>query len=285
MRDMIRSRSRTLGRLACAASVALLLSTVANAAPPRPKPLALRTNPYAATLLQGQVQTAQPVRGKAPLGRPTIQDWKLKLQPHPSPGAAASAALIGFTGPGGKPRVSAAGDTVRFYEINPEVQTLAAARFSYLGKCLGQVEIVPGDARLSLEREPPQHFDLLVLDAFSSDAIPMHLLTREAFEIYGRHLNPGGLIAVHISNHYLDLEPVVLNLARYFSYRQAVIDYEENEEEWWLYSSTWVLLTRSEQIINSPAIRHAVSTAQTNSLKVPLWTDDFASLFPIIRGQ
>ncbi len=176
-----------------------------------------------------------------------------------------------------------AGDTVRFYEINPQVQTLAAARFSYLGECLGQVEIVPGDARLSLEREPPQHFDLLVLDAFSSDAIPMHLLTREAFEMYARHLNPGGIIAVHISNHYLDLEPVVVNLARHFGYRRALIDYEESEDEWWLYASTWVLLTRNEQIVNSPAIRSAASTTSTNSVTIPLWTDDFASLFPIIR--
>jgi len=111
----------------------------------------------------------------------------------------------------------------------------------------------------------------------------MHLLTKEAFEIYGRHLNPSGVIAVHISNHYLDLEPVVLNLARHFGYRQALIDYEEQDEEWWLYASTWVLLTRNESLINSPAIRHVASTNQTSSIKIPLWTDDFASLFPILR--
>ena len=130
--------------------------------------------------------------------------------------------------------------------------------------------MAPGDARLSLEREPPQHFDLLVLDAFSSDAIPVHLLTKEAFEVYQRHLNPNGVIAVHISNHYLDLEPVVVNLARHFGYKLASIDYEENDEEWWLYSSTWVLLSRSEQIINSPAIRGAASTVKTNATGAPL---------------
>ena len=91
------------------------------------------------------------------------------------------------------------------------------------------------------------------------------------------------MIAVHISNHYLDLEPVLLNLARHFGYRQAIVDYEENEDEWWLYASTWVLLTRNEDLINSPAICHVASTTQTNSIRIPLWTDDFASLFSIIR--
>jgi len=93
-----------------------------------------------------------------------------------------------------------AGDYVRMYEINPEVKRLATTRFTYLSNCLGRVEVVLGDARLSLEREPPQEFDLLVLDAFSSDAIPVHLLTREAFGLYERHLRPGGMIAAHISN-------------------------------------------------------------------------------------
>ena len=176
-----------------------------------------------------------------------------------------------------------AGDYLRFYEINPQVKTVATNWFSYLHKCPGNVEVVPGDARLSLEREPPQHLDLLVLDAFSGDAIPVHLLTKEAFEAYQRHLNTNAIIAVHISNHYLDLEPVVANLARHFGYRLASIDYEESDDTWWLYSSTWVLLSHNEQILNSPAIRSAASTVKTNSIKVPLWTDDFASLFQILR--
>ena len=176
-----------------------------------------------------------------------------------------------------------AGDSLRFYEINPQVQAVATSWFHYLPKCAGNVEVVLGDARLSLENEPSQHFDLLVLDAFSSDAVPVHLLTREAFETYERHLNTNGIIAVHISNHYLDLEPVVVNIARHFGYKLASIDFEENDEEWWLYSSTWVLLSRNERIINSPAIRSAASTVKTNSTRVPLWTDDFASLFQILR--
>ena len=152
-----------------------------------------------------------------------------------------------------------AGDYLRFYEINPQVQAVATSWFSYLPKCQGKVEVAPGDARLTLEREPPQHFDLLVLDAFSSDAIPVHLLTKEAFDVYGRHLNTNGIIAVHISNHYLDLEPVVVNLARHFGYKLASIDFEENDEEWWLYGSTWILLSHNEQVLNRPAIRNAAS--------------------------
>jgi spermidine synthase len=176
-----------------------------------------------------------------------------------------------------------AGDYLRFYEINPQVQAVATSWFSYLPQSAATVEVAAGDARLSLEREPPQHFDLLVLDAFSGDAIPVHLLTKEAFEVYQRHLNTNGIIAVHISNHYLDLEPVVVNLARQFGYKLASIDYEETGDTWWLYSSTWVLLSRSEQIIKSPAIRSAASTVKTNAYKVPLWTDDFASLFQILH--
>ena len=176
-----------------------------------------------------------------------------------------------------------AGDYLRFYEINSQVQAVATSWFHYLPKCAGDVEVALGDARLSLENEPPQHFDLLVLDAFSSDAVPVHLLTREAFEVYERHLNTNGIIAVHISNHYLDLEPVVVNLARHFGYKLASIDFDENDEEWWLYSSTWVLLSHNERIISSPAIRGAASTVKTNDTRMPLWTDDFASLFQILR--
>jgi len=174
-----------------------------------------------------------------------------------------------------------AGDYVRIYEINPEVTRLATSRFTYLRDCPGQVEVVPGDARLSMEREQPQRFDLLALDAFTSDAIPVHLLTEESFELYSRHLKTNGVITVHISNHYLNLEPVVVNLARHFGYKLAMIDYDEDEEEWWNYSSTWILLTRSEEVINCPPIKTASLAVKTNH--IPLWTDDFASLFQILK--
>jgi spermidine synthase len=174
------------------------------------------------------------------------------------------------------------GDYVRIYEINPEVKKLATSRFKYVPNCAGTVEIAIGDARLSMEREPPQRFDLLVLDAFSSDAIPVHLLTKEAFELYDRHLNSNGIVAVHISNHYLDLEPVVANLAKHFQFESALIDFEENEEEWWLYASTWILLTRDADTLDQPQIRSTSRPAKAKA-SVPLWTDDFASLFQILR--
>jgi spermidine synthase len=171
---------------------------------------------------------------------------------------------------------------MRIYEINPEVKRIASAPFSYLARCKGRVEVALGDARLTLEREQPQQFDLLALDAFSSDSIPVHLLTREAFTLYERHLATNGVLLVHISNHYLDLEPVVVNLARQFNYRFAIVDQEQSDDEWWVYGSTWVLLSHNDALLNSAAIRQQ-TTAPRSRVKVPLWTDDFASLFQILK--
>ncbi len=175
------------------------------------------------------------------------------------------------------------GDYLRIYEINPEVSRLATERFKYLANCHGKTDLVLGDARLSLEREQPQNFDLLALDAFNSDAIPVHLLTREAFEVYERHLKPGGVIAVHISNHHLDLVPVIINAARQFHYNLAPVDFQASDQEWWLYSSTWMLLTHSPELLNAPCIRDATYAMKTNIGTVRLWTDDFASLAQILK--
>jgi len=176
-----------------------------------------------------------------------------------------------------------AGDYIRIYEINPQVRTLATTRFRYATSCPGKVEIAMGDARLSMERDPPQQFDVLALDAFSSDAIPVHLLTKEAFDVYQRHLKTNSIVAVHISNHYLDLEPVVANLAKEFGYKMAIIDFDENDEEWWLYSSTWILLTRDQNIFAQPGIQNAMQKSNFSKRQVPLWTDDFTSLFQILK--
>jgi hypothetical protein len=175
------------------------------------------------------------------------------------------------------------GDYLRVYEINPQVIELASSRFSYLRRCSGKTEVVLGDARLSMEREPPQQFDLLALDAFSSDAIPAHLLTREAFELYGRHLKTNGVIAVHISNHFLDLEPVVRAMANEFQYFAAVVDYDETPDQWWLYSSTWVLLTKDETLLQLPEISVAASPLLGARRKEVRWTDDFTSLFQVLK--
>jgi hypothetical protein len=177
------------------------------------------------------------------------------------------------------------GDYIHFYEINPDVERLASSRFTYLTHCAGKVEVTLGDARLSLEREPPQNFDLLALDAFSSDAIPVHLLTRQAFTIYERHLKTNGIIAVHVSNKNMNLEPVVVSLARYFNLGVATIDYDPPPDKPWILRSVWLLLSHNGSIINSPDIRLAGRPPEINPVNNPLWTDDFTSLFQILRSQ
>jgi uncharacterized protein with PIN domain len=96
-------------------------------------------------------------------------------------------------------------------------------------------------------------------------------------------LKTNAIVAVHISNHYLDLEPVVANLAKQFGYKMAIIDFDENDEEWWQYSSTWILLTRDQNLLQQSAIRDATRKSTSTKRKVPLWTDDFTSLFQILK--
>jgi hypothetical protein len=180
------------------------------------------------------------------------------------------------------------GDYFRIYEINPAVKELARASFNYLSNCPAKTDVVLGDARLSLEREPSENFDILALDAFSSDAIPVHLLTAEAFQMYERHMKTNGIIAVHVSNHYLDLEPVVQNVAKHFNYQIASIshaggDEDDEDSEWWDYASTWILLSHDKSILSALAIQEAASPVNTNAITIPLWTDDFASLFQILE--
>jgi tetratricopeptide (TPR) repeat protein len=174
------------------------------------------------------------------------------------------------------------GDYLRLYEINPSVVSLARSQFSYLTNCHAQAEVVLGDARLSLEKEPPQEFDLLVLDAFSSDAIPVHLLTEEAFRLYQRHLKSGGILAVHVSNLSLDLEPVVANVASRLGYVATMVDYRPPVEKWWVCRSKWVLLSKGEAGLRLGRCCRDARPARTDLVDVPLWTDDFTSLFRIL---
>jgi len=167
------------------------------------------------------------------------------------------------------------GDRIRFYEINPQVLQLAQRHFSYLTDCQGQVEVVLGDARLSMEREEPQLFDVLALDAFSGDAIPVHLLTWEAIEIYLRHMKETGVIAVHISNKYLNLEPVVARLAQEFGLYARTINHPSSD-----YSSDWILLMRKEKAVDWDEIGGHEPLGGKSG---PLWTDDYASLLQILH--
>ncbi len=177
------------------------------------------------------------------------------------------------------------GDYVRIYEINEEVRRIATSHFTFIKDTQavgGKVDVIMGDARLSMEREEPQRFDVLALDAFSSDAIPVHLLTKEAVGIYGKHLAADGVLAVHISNRYLDLEPVVENLAKEFGYERLSISDGDGEKDWWIYSSTWVLLSKNKELMALIKTKTEAAKSDPSTKMVPLWTDDYASLWPIM---
>ncbi|MEI8089290.1 MAG: fused MFS/spermidine synthase [Opitutaceae bacterium] len=189
-------------------------------------------------------------------------------------------------GTGSLAAYGAAGDYVRIYEINPAVERLARESFSYLARCPAKLDVIMGDARLMMERElalgKTQSLDLLALDAFSSDAIPVHLLTREAFGIYLKHLKPDGVIAIHISNRYLDLQPVVERLAQEFGLGVACIS-DEPIDEAWLYSTTWMLVSRDRSFLRAQKIAAATETTKSNHPKGILWTDDKTDLYSILK--
>lgn len=173
----------------------------------------------------------------------------------------------------------APGDVFRFYEINPQVIALARSRFSFLHDSRARIEIAEGDARLSLERESPQRFDVLAVDAFSGDAIPVHLLTKEAFAVYQRHLAPDGILAIHVSNQYLDLAPAVLRVAAASGLSAAKIQ-SSRDDSIAVSSSTWVLVTNNRDVLSRPAI--ANSTVPFGDCKVGLWTDDYNNLLEVL---
>ncbi|HLI77196.1 MAG TPA: fused MFS/spermidine synthase, partial [Acidobacteriaceae bacterium] len=172
------------------------------------------------------------------------------------------------------------GDSIRFYEINPLVTGVAANLFTYTRDTSATVTVVPGDARLSLAAEPPQAFDLLVIDAFSGDSIPTHLLTREALALYRRHLAPGGILAFHISNQYLDLAPVLARLVEDAGLGAREIDSGPDDARGESLAS-WVLLTDRPAFFAQPAL--AVARPINTLPDVPLWTDEYSSLLPILR--
>ena len=174
------------------------------------------------------------------------------------------------------------GDEYRAYEINPDVVRIARDTFSFLRDSPANVQVILGDARLSLQRESPQQFDLLILDAFSGDAIPVHLLTHECFELYQRHLRPGGIIAVHISNQHLDLAPVVLKLAEHFNLSAAQIISPPDAKNG-QYQADWLLVTSDKAWLSSPPIRTASTPVRPHASALRLWTDDDTNLFQILN--
>jgi SAM-dependent methyltransferase len=176
-----------------------------------------------------------------------------------------------------------AGDEYRFYEINPQVIALAWSEFSFLADSKARVEVVLGDARLSLEREPGQEFDVLALDAFSSDSIPVHLLTSEAFAVYLRHLRAGGILAVHVSNRFLDLVPVVQRAARHHSLEARLVKNDDDDDAG-TYQSDWVLLSVSPRPFDEPPLE-AVAQELDADTEISLWTDDYSNVFGLLKHR
>lgn len=172
------------------------------------------------------------------------------------------------------------GDVYRFYDINPLVIGIARTEFRFLPECKATTEVVLGDARLSLEREAPQNYDILAVDAFSSDAIPIHLLTREAFELYFRHLQPRGVLAVHVSNKHLDLAPVVDTLARALSKHAVTIDNEDDDANA-VFASSWVLVSGRQSFFQFPLVFKAAAPVESRP-GLRMWTDDYSNLFQIL---
>lgn len=173
------------------------------------------------------------------------------------------------------------GDQLRFYEINALVEPFARRYFTFLGHSKAATDVVLGDARLSLEAEAPQGYDLLAIDAFSSDSIPVHLLTREAFALYFRHLKPGGVLAVHVSNRYLALQPVVRAAVNAFDKQARVVDTESDQEEG-NYGSSWVLVTQDEAFFRRPAFQDNEDVKHLPGASL-IWRDDFSNLFRALK--
>lgn len=189
---------------------------------------------------------------------------------------------VGITGLGAGVMLSYArkGDAYRIYEINPLVIDIAKREFTFIKDCQAQLDIVLGDARLSLEREPPQNFDVLHMDAFSSDSVPVHLLTREAFQLYFKHLKPDGYLVIHISNRYLDLQPVVARAAEALG-KHAVFVEDPGSSDSEFFGTDMVVLANNAAAFQTLLLKDF--PAPKTKAGVRLWTDDYSNLFRIMK--
>jgi hypothetical protein len=211
----------------------------------------------------------------------------LALLNHPSYGNQQRVGLLGL-GVGTLVTYAQPGDVYRLYEINPVVVDLAAGvgdYFSFLSDSEADITTVVGDARISLQREldegGSQSFDVLVLDTFSSDSIPVHLVTKEAFALYLAHLAPDGIIAAHITNLHLDLQPVFWQLAQHYGLHISRVNYAGDSHGG--YASHWILLARDAALLEIPAINAHSVDLRGYSTDIQLWTDDYSNLFQILK--
>jgi hypothetical protein len=176
------------------------------------------------------------------------------------------------------------GDVYRFYDIDVRVMQLAKSEFTYLADSAAAIELALGDARLVLEREPPQGFDVLAVDAFSSDAIPVHLITREALGTYLNHVAKEGIVAFHVSNRFLDLVPVVARIAKeQGAYAVVVRDDPDEEEDSSRSRSDWVLVSRDPAALKTDRIVEAGAEPAADRPEWRTWTDDYSNLIQILK--
>ncbi|MFO0975237.1 MAG: hypothetical protein U0996_02505 [Planctomycetaceae bacterium] len=177
------------------------------------------------------------------------------------------------------------GESFRFYDINPDVLGLSEKGvFTYLKDCQAENKVVLGDARIMMEHElsegQSQQFDVLAIDAFSSDAIPVHLLTSECAEIYRKHIRPGGILAIHISNRFLDLEPITRGMAEDLGWQAILID-NDDDDMTGVFSSSWVLLTDNSSFLDDPTIQESI-TPWEDAGRILHWTDDYSGLWQVL---
>ncbi|HTB13376.1 MAG TPA: fused MFS/spermidine synthase [Bryobacteraceae bacterium] len=176
-----------------------------------------------------------------------------------------------------------AGDTLHYYEINPLVVDIAKSNFGFWNACPAHKRLYLGDGRLVLERMPDEHLDLLAVDAFSSDAVPMHLLTGEAWQVFIRHLNPDAILAFNITNRYLNLAPVIAEAAAANGFTGIVVD-DAGEEQDYYQPSDWVLLSRSPTMLEHPNFieKFTISKLQRKP-GFRGWTDDYSNIVEILQ--
>jgi hypothetical protein len=215
----------------------------------------------------------------------------LAMRHHPRRALAAEAAqvlkvgVIGL-GAGTIAAYLKPGDTLRFYELNPRVAWVAEQFFTFQKDAPAPIEVVLGDARVQLERElaagQPRQYDLFAVDAFSSGAIPTHLLTRECAEVYRQHLQPGGLLLFHISNQAVDLVPVVRGLAEALGLDALLVETRPDESRG-ISRSTWMILTSNQAFLNQPEVLAAAASSDPSTGAALAWTDDFASLWGVLK--
>jgi len=200
------------------------------------------------------------------------------------PRARRKVGVVGL-GAGGIIAYGREGDTFRFYEINPQVVELARREFTFMTATPATIEVVLGDGRLSLEREPDQKFDVLLMDAFSGDSIPLHLLTREAMAIYMRHLKPGGVLGFQATNRFIDIAPVVSGLAAEYGLTAVWIsDTPDGKDgpDYWISNTVQILVTSNRALLEAGRIRDAGTTLAADP-GFRVWTDSFNNLLRVLK--